>query len=430
MATSTALDLSIQKTGVFRCLECGKCTAVCPVSRYDHRFSPRRTVGRALLRHDSALLTDDRLWACLTCFRCTQVCPAAVAYSDLTLSVRTEARKVGQAAVCTHGEVIHSWMRMMMDPGLQQNRLDWLAPDPVEREAGSSPEQRAAHEPLRVSDDSDTLYYVGCAPYYHVQFEGLGVDGYGVARSTVRVLNELGIEPQVLADERCCGHDLLWEGDVEGFAKLAELNAELIQASGAKRIVTACPECARALAVDYPAHGIELGVEVEHLSELVARETAAQSNAQAGIEGSDAVATQGVATQARSNGDGRSVTFHDPCRLGRHLGVYDAPRQAIADAGLRLVEMPRNRENGQCCGTNGWTHCGAANKEIQACRLREAQATGAEILVTACLKCQIHFKCALQDRKLNEEIGIEIRDLATLLAEAYAENPASDAEGE
>jgi Fe-S oxidoreductase len=297
---------------------------------------------------------------------------------------------MGEAAVCTHGEVIHAWMRMMMDPDLVQNRLGWL------HEGGNG---------LRVSDDSDTLFFVGCAPYYDVQFRGIGVEGNGVARSTVAVLNGLGIEPQVLAEERCCGHDLLWEGDVEGFAALAELNAELISESGAKRIVTSCPECARALAVDYPAHGIDLGVEILHLSELVASEPWPELEA--------------------DGGTARQATYHDPCRLGRHLGVYDPPRQALGEAGFELVEMPRTRENGQCCGTNGWTHCGAANKQIQADRLREAQATGADTLVTSCLKCQIHFKCALQDRKLKEEITIEIHDLATLMAQAFADGGAN-----
>ncbi len=244
------LEQMVRETGVFRCLECGKCTAICPISRYDHRFSPRRTVGRALMRHDEALLGDDRLWACLTCLHCSQVCPAGVAYPDLTLAVRAEARRLGAATVCTHGEAIHAWMRLMIDPTLKQDRLGWLR--------GSE------------TQNSETLYFVGCAPYYGALFKPLGVDGDSIARSTLRVLNALGIEPQVLADERCCGHDLLWEGDIEGFRALAGLNAALIRESGAKRIVTACPECARALKIDYPAHGINLGIEVLHLAELLA----------------------------------------------------------------------------------------------------------------------------------------------------------------
>jgi Fe-S oxidoreductase len=390
MGLKPVLEQIVQQTGVFRCLECGKCTAVCPISHHDRQFSPRRTVGRALMRQDEALLGDERLWACVTCLHCSCVCPAGVAYSNLTLGVRTEARKLGQAAVCTHGEAIHSWMRMMGDPALKQNRLAWLG-----NGSPSADCRRDKRYELRVSETSDTLYFVGCAPYFDVQFGHVGVDGNGVARATVQVLNALGIEPQVLADERCCGHDLLWEGDEAGFRALAELNATLIRQSGAKRLVTSCPECARALRVDYPAHGAKLDVQVLHLAELVA--------------------DHGLPIPHNGSPDSR-VTFQDPCRLGRHMGVYDAPRQVLEGVGLELVEMPRHRENALCCGTNGWTHCGAANRQIQGDRLQEAQATGAEVLVTACLKCQIHFRCALQDRGLAAELDIGIKDLA-LVAE-------------
>jgi Fe-S oxidoreductase len=350
------------------------------------------------MRRDEALLGDDRLWACLTCLHCSQVCPAGVAYSELTLGVRTEAQKLGQAAVCTHGEVIHAWMRMMADPALQQGRLGWL----TESSAADGPE-------LRVSDDGDTLYFVGCAPYFDVQFGHLGLDGQGTARAVVQVLNALGIEPQVLGDERCCGHDLLWEGDTDGFQRLAELNAGLIRASGAKRIVTACPECARALRVDYPAHGLDLDVEVMHLAEL--------------LDGSE--------WEPAGNGKDRPlVTYQDPCRLGRHLGVYEAPRKVMRRLGYELIEMPRHGENALCCGTNGWTHCGAANRQIQGERLREAQATGAQVLVTACIKCQIHFRCATQDRQLGQEIGLQIRDLASIVAESLNGMSASSWKGQ
>jgi Fe-S oxidoreductase len=223
-----------------------------------------------------------------------------------------------------------------------------------------------------------------------------------VARATVRALNALGIYPQVLADERCCGHDLLWEGDVDGFRRLAELNADLIRQSGVRRVVTSCPECARTLKVDYAAFGIKLDAKVLHLAELMARENWS-------VEG------------GQSPFANRRATYHDPCRLGRHLGVYDAPRQVLERIGLELVEMPRHRENALCCGTNGWTHCGAANKMIQAERLREAQATGADLLVTACLKCQIHFRCAMQDGELGDQLDLELTDLATVVAAALSE---------
>jgi heterodisulfide reductase subunit D len=433
MGQTAILRQMVRETGVFRCLECGKCTAICPVSRYDQGFSPRRTVGRALMRHDQALLSDDRLWTCLTCLHCSQVCPAGVTYPDLTLSVRTEARRLGAATVCTHGEAIHAWMRMMMQPKLQQDRLGWLGSSefrvPSSELRNSQPEIQNSE--LRTRDDSDMLYFVGCAPYYGALFKPLGVDGEGIARATMRVLNALGIEPQVLADERCCGHDLLWEGDVEGFRTLAELNAALIRDSGARHVVTACPECARALKIDYPAHGIQLGVEVLHLAELLASSefrvpSSELNDPQFGTRDPKLEAQN---SKLRTQGP-KLVTFHDPCRLGRHMGVYDAPRQAIRRLGLTLIEMPRNRANALCCGTNGWTHCAVANKAIQVDRLREARATGAELLVTACVKCQIHLRCAMQDQLLAEQISIEIKDLATLVAEALEDGGTREIERE
>jgi len=119
------------------------------------------------------------------------------------------------------------------------------------------------------------------------------------------------------------------------------------------------------------------------------------------------------------------VTYQDPCRLGRHLEVYDAPRQAIAASGMALVEMPNNRARSICCGTSAWTHCGATSKQIQVDRLREAQATGAELLVTSCPKCQIHFKCAQEGTGLDEDLNIEIRDLVTVIAECCVDDQES-----
>jgi Fe-S oxidoreductase len=289
---------------------------------------------------------------------------------------------------------------MMTQPELKQNRLGWLKAG--DRGQGTevsklTPDPR----PLTTFNSSDTLYFTGCAPHYDALFAPLGVKGTSVAQASVRVLNALGIEPQVLADERCCGHDLLWEGDVDRFMQLARLNVEMIRASGAKRIVSSCPECVRALKIDYPAYGVRLGIEVLHLSELLA-----DPNSKFKIPNSK--------SEIRNHKS--KITFHDPCRLGRHLGVYDAPRKVLEQLGYQVVEMRHNRRNATCCGTNGWTHCGAANKAIQVQRLREAKATGAETMVTACLKCQIHFKCALMDKQIADQVGIEMVDLAELVA--------------
>jgi Fe-S oxidoreductase len=192
----------------------------------------------------------------------------------------------------------------------------------------------------------------------------------------------------------------LWQGDIENFQALAQLNMETLMSSGAKRIITTCPECAHTLKVDYPEYIGEHGLQVLHLTELLVEE---------GLDIPHILPA------------GSRVTYQDPCRLGRHMGVYDAPRQAIADLGYELVEMRRHAESGLCCGTTCWTSCGQVSKNIQVERLEEARATGAEMLVTACQKCQIHFKCAQLDPLLGEELSIQIRDLTTLIAEQLPE---------
>ena len=375
---------AVTRHRVWYCLDCGKCASVCPITRWEGRAyaSPRLLIERAIQGQPESLMDDPLFWPCLTCKRCTELCPSDVHFSEFLREARGLARQEERCGACTHSEMMQTLGRMMTNPGMKQNRLGWLRDD------------------LEVSDDSDTIYFVGCMPYYDPIFKNLGVEGVEIAQAAVKILNHLGIKPQVLADERCCGHDQLWQGDVDTFRALAKLNVETLKASGAKRIVTTCPECARTLKIDYPQYLAEHGLEVLHLTELLAETKLDISNLFPA---------------------GSRVTYHDPCRLGRHLGVYDAPRQAIANLGFELVEMRRHAESSLCCGTTCWSNCGQVNKNIQVERLEEARATGAQLLVTACQKCQIHFKCAQNDPHLGENISIPIRDLTTLIAETLSE---------
>jgi heterodisulfide reductase subunit D len=378
-----AIAHSVRQNRAYYCLECGKCTAVCPISRREVTFSPRSMVESAITDRGMDLLHDGRLWSCLTCRRCSQICPSDVRFSEFTRDLRAVARDVEREGHCSHGETIQTWMRMMADPELKQNRLDWLG------------------EELCTSTDSDTVYFVGCLPHYDALFNKIGAQGLEIARSAVRVFNHLGIEPIVLADERCCGHDLLWEGDTENFRKLAELNVALLREAGAQRVVTTCPECAHTLKVDYQAFGGGLGMEVLHISQFLAQELEAGELELKELTG--------------------RVTYQDPCRLGRYLGVYDEPRKVMVALGLELAEMEYHRGRALCCGTSAWTHCGSTAKSIQVDRLHEARDTGAKTLVTACAKCQIHFRCAMDDTRLGDEIEIEVKDLTSLVAEALTQ---------
>jgi heterodisulfide reductase subunit D len=336
---------------------------------------------RALMDFEGELIHDRELFSCLACYACSNLCPSDVDYPVFTQKIRNLASGQGEHGDCAHSGTLLSIMRLMSHPDIRQKRLDWL-------------------DGCRTSEKGEVLYFVGCAPYFEPVFEDIEVSPVNIARNSIKILNALGIEPMLLPNERCCGHDLLWTGDVETFKKLAQLNAQMIKESGAKRIVFSCPEGYRTFKLDYPGY-VDLGCEVLHISELLA----------------ERIGQNGVKFKEIE----RNVTFHDPCRLGRHLGIYEPAREIMkAIPGLKLVEMEHSAGDSICCGTSAWTNCGSYSKRIREERLLEARATGAELLVTACPKCQIHFKCAMVDKGAEKgpDMKMEVTDLVNLVANA------------
>jgi Fe-S oxidoreductase len=175
-----------------------------------------------------------------------------------------------------------------------------------------------------------------------------------------------------------------------------------IKETGASTVVTTCPECYRTLKVDYAELTGKPKFEVLHASEFLA----------------DLIDSGKI----KFNGKlAKKVSYQDPCRLGRHMGVYDAPRKVLTSIpGVELVEMERNREGAICCGVSAWMGCGRHSKQMQIERLSEAKATAADLLVTACPKCQIHLNCAMSEKLpvKKEDITIETCDLSVLVAQA------------
>jgi len=376
--TGEMLKVILRKRRAYNCIECGKCSSVCPIGILNGRYYPRIILRKAV-HENPDVMHDGLLWSCLNCGLCDQVCELDVRFYEFIKDLRAECRNQGiEEIVPPHGGGLHAWMGLMASPELKQNRLDWITDELKYREKG------------------DVLYFVGCLPYYDRFFDSLAADVLNIARSTVKILNTLGIEPAVMDNERCCGHDFLWGGNIEDFKRLAEININAIRNTGAKTVVTACAECYHTLKKDYPEHVGKLDAEVLHLSQYLA----------------------GNVSDLSLNDGEKRISFQDPCRLGRLSGIYEEPREIIAAIkGAELCEMKRNRANAVCCGTSGWLSCGTYSKQIQTARLKEAKKTGAEMLVTSCPKCQIHFKCALSDEKTEPEARIEIQDLATLVAE-------------
>jgi Fe-S oxidoreductase len=374
---------AIKKSKAYLCMECGKCTGTCPVSRFNHGYSPRVLVNKAIREGDLDLLKDKNIWACLTCKLCDERCPAGIEYIDLTLATRLEAQKIGEEAMCSHGGAAQTLMRIMTSPDLEQKRMAWI------------------DQELETAQSGDVLYFVGCLPYFDTLFNDIEVNTLKAAKATIKILNHLGITPVVMPQERCCGHDLLWGGDFENFKKLAEHNIDHIKKSGAKKIVFSCPEGYRTFKIDYPKY-FDFNIEVVHITEVL----------------SDAISNEKIKLK---NFD-KAITFQDACRLGRHLGIYEEPRTAMTSIpNSKLVEMTRSKHRAICCGVSAWMNCSTYSKSLQLARLKEAKETGADLLVLSCPKCEIHFNCAMKDERASKESKIETIQLVTLIADLLEE---------
>lgn len=349
------------------CMECGVCTGSCPVSMEWDRFSPRQIIKRALIDQEEDFLSCRDIWACLSCARCSSRCPVGIDFPEFIRSYRNEAREQNNLPLESHHGVLQT-ISTLQTHDVQQQRTSWT------QEAGT------------VSQSGDILYFVGCLPYFDIAFSYLHISPLQAAKSIVSLLNRMGIEPVVSDQERCCGHDPLWSGNVSVFRKLAAKNMEVITGSGAKTVLFGCPEGYLTFKRHYAREFGTLPFEVLHVTEFLARE----------------MPTAGLQFQAPDSGE---VTYHDPCRLGRWVGIYEEPRQVLGHiSGVNLREMDRNRSNATCCGTSAWMECSSCSRAMQLDRLQEAADTGAETLITSCPKCQIHFSCAKEAAGLNINI--------------------------
>jgi len=371
------LSNEIKSTKIRLCLDCGKCTTFCPVAVYNPDFNPRLIIQKTL--NSNALDPNDALiWSCLGCQTCQQYCNYNVKFPEFITALRVEAVKAGVKVHCSHGGALQSTMHLMAESTTAQKRLEWLPSD------------------IHLTKNSPTRFFVGCAPYFDVLFQDLGVKTLAGVIGALRLLNQAGIEFDLLENERCCGRDLLLQGDKNGFLKLAAANQSEFKKQGLKRLITYCPECYVCLKKEYPAALGQQSIEVLNLVELLAPLAKDPKLALHKID--------------------KKVTYHDPCTLGRGSGLYEQPRQLLESMpGLKLVEMETNRERALCCGASPWAYCNSVNRQIQGERLAQAAATEAEILVTACPKCQIHLKCAQKspDCPVSQ---IQVVDLADLLS--------------
>ncbi|MFC1815598.1 (Fe-S)-binding protein, partial [Thermodesulfobacteriota bacterium] len=331
-----------------------------------------------LLDGDETFTEGKDLYRCLTCFQCKEVCPSSNRFIEAVRQARRKAREKGRLDECKHGIILRTIQQFQAELHVSQNRLADLDPDTFVA-AG------------------DTLYFVGCLPAFDSVFPN--TNSLMIAKNTLKILNAAGVKPVVSNDEKCCGYDLLWNGETDAFLKLAESNLRLFKELGIKKIITSCAECFVTLTDEYPQ--IEaVDWEVQHITQFIAEALRAGN-----LKLKTLVAEK--------------VTYHDPCRLGRIGHIYEEPRYILNNIdGLEFTEMEFIRENSRCCGVGSFSNCDASTKFIQTDRLEEAAETGANHMITACPKCRIHLDCYLDGKPIRELPRLNITDITEIVAKA------------
>lgn len=365
---------------VYACQDCGKCTSACPLALSGKPFSPRALAAAVIAGDIDTPSVQRDVWACLTCGLCYDRCPSAVNFSEFVRDLRGVIVRRTSDRYASHGGFFHSLMRTMTSKGLKIRHWEWLPED------------------IRVDRNSKTLFFGGCAPYFDIFFrKHMKLQTSKILVDSLRLLNFFDIYPAILQDERCCGHDLLWSGDKANFLELARLNVEAFHELGIEEIITACPECYRTISRDYPEHGIATDFKVTHIFDLLENEI-----------------DKGAVGFKKFN---KRLTFQDPCRLSRFENRPDLPRKLIKRLNTPSFEEMRDcGASAICCGNSAWTGCDSFSKALQVKRIQQAHDTKSDLLVTACPKCQIHLRCAMEDPFMGDELNMDMMDLTSIMA--------------
>ena len=375
---------------LFNCFQCGMCTSSCPIGEI-FPLNPHQMARLTTLGANKQILEENVLKSCLTCRTCQEYCPQGVDFIEFIKL----ARKLSLDQGFVYDEPHDGILTIISE--LQANQFN-----------GFNLSSEFFPDEYKISKKGKVAYFFGCLPILDIVFDNLEIDLMKIAQNAVKILNQVLDQPPVIIENiKCCGHDALWKGHFETFKKLAEYNVNEINKLGINTIITTCAECYRTLKLDYPKYVKNVKFEVIHLSELIANKIKKNE-----IEFSEAYNI--------------NVTYHDPCRLGRHLKVYNPPREILnkmEEYGVNFNEMDRNAENSPCCGVSCFLNCNDLSRVIQMDRLIEAKKV-ADLLITTCPKCQIHYNCLLNERDLKFFDGktLEISDLTNLIAKMMREH--------
>jgi Fe-S oxidoreductase len=352
------------------CYQCGLCDTVCPWNRVTN-FSIRHLVRQAAFGLPE--VEGEDIWRCTTCGSCPQRCPRGVGTMDVVVSFRRIASKYGISP-----EPIHIVSVSLGTEGnplreARANRADWA--------------EGLSVKPF--TEGMEILYFPGCYPSYDSRLKKVAV-------ATVEILKRAGVDFGILGvEENCCGESIRKAGDEALYKRLAKENIKTFIDNGVHKILVSSPHCYHTFKNEYPAFSVNF--EVVHITQYL-YELISEGRLELKEEYK------------------KRITYHDPCYLGRHNGIFDEPREVLKRVpGLELVEMPDSRESSLCCGGGGgriWMDT-AKGERFSDLRLEQAAGAGADELVTACPYCITNF----EDSRLSVEGGeaVIIKDITEII---------------
>ena len=374
------------------CVECGRCTQVCPANLADKPLDPKLIITKmrdtmranpgqdADLWGETPVFGSSELDSCTTCGACMEECPANIEHVQVIMDLkRYKALTLGDLPPAA-ADAVNKVKKNGNPWGISQDdRFNWA--------------QGMEVPVIEAGKKVDYLYYVGCAGSY---------DGSNqkVVKDTVNLLKKAGVSFAVMGKtEKCNGDPVRRFGDEYSFYEIAIENIANMRQYTFDKVVTHCPHCLHTIGKEYAKFDDGVFETVHHtelLSEL--------------LSSGKLKALKDVAEE---------LTFHDPCYLGRHHGQYNAPR-AILDAipGVKVKEMERNKDKALCCGMGGgnmWYEL-PEGEHLALNRLEDIGKTQAPKLATACSYCMINFNSSKGTVKSTEELQVE--DIASILAKS------------
>jgi len=357
------------------CYQCGLCDVVCPWNRV-RTFSMRKLVREAAFG-----LTDiesEEMWRCTTCGKCPQQCPRDVKQIESGVALRRIATEYGVFPSAV--KPIRTISGSLVGEG-----------NPLSEERAKRANWAEGLSVKTFTEDMEVLYFPGCYLCYDPRLKK-------VARATANILNRAGVDFGILGTkENCCGESIRKTGDEDVFKLLAKENIKTFIDNGVKKIIVSSPHCYHTFKNEYPEFMVKF--EVIHISQYLFE-----------------LINEGRLELTKEYG--KNVTWHDPCYLGRHNGIYDEPREVLKKVpGLELNEMPESREDSLCCGGGGgriWMET-PKGERFSDLRLEQAMDIEAEVLATSCPYCISNF----EDSRLTLDVTekIEVKDITEIIEE-------------